>query len=243
MTKRLFAIWILVLVVAALPSWAAPVTTVEETYDGPPDQTSWGLSPWYEQVEPSGGHPGAFLYVQRVDAAEPSLLTIPGRSADFLGDYRAKGVISMGVDINLFGCGLDPNMTLGTCEKRPVTLILHSDMGTPDDPLDDCDAAFVGRFLARPGVGWRSYGFIVPSRSPVLPPRWQLVGTCANVSANEAWNRLIQNVGEARFDLGEPGYMYFFQFWSLGFDNPRISSGTLDLDGDGAGAVPVEPID
>ncbi len=243
MTRLRFVMGMIVLLVAAAPSWAAPVVTVTETYDGPPDQTSWGLSPYYEQIEPTGGHPGAFLYIQRVDAAEPSLLTIPGRSAQFLGDYRAMGVVSMGVDIDLFGCGLDVNMQLGTCEKRPVTLILHSDMGTPDDPLDDCDAASVGRFLQRPGVGWRSYNYIVPSMSPVMPPGWQLVGTCANLSPNDAWNRLIQNVGEARFDLGEPGYMYFFQFWSLGFDNPRISMGTLNVIGDGNGAVQVAPID
>ncbi len=249
MTKRHFSMWALFLAVAVLPSWASPVVTVVETYDGPPNQTSWGVNPYLEQVETSGGHPGAFLYVPRYDTAEPSIITIPipGRADKFIGDYRSKGVIALGVDINLFACGLDPDMTLGTCEQRPVTLVLHSDMGTPDNPLDDCDAAFVGRFAPRPGTGWKSFDFNVPSQSPILPTRWQLVGTCADLSPNDAWNRLIQNVGEARFDLGEPGYMYFFQFWRLGVDNPRISSGTLTNVGDGQGVgigpVPVQPID
>ncbi len=243
MTKRRFVMWVLFLAVAVLPSWASPIVTIEETYDGPPSQTSWGVSPYYELVEPTGGHPGAFLFIPKYDAAEPSLVTIPGRSSQFLGDYRAMHVFSMGVDINLFACGLDVDMTTGTCRKRPVTLVLHSDMGTPDDPLDDCDAALVGRFASKPGTGWRTYDFIVPSKSPVLPPRWQLVGTCADLAPNDAWNRLIQNVDGARFDLGEPGFFYFFQFWSLGFDNPRISFGTIDFGDGGGDAVPVEPID
>lgn len=241
MTRRRIVMWVLFLLVAAAPSWAAPVVTIEETYDGPADQISWGVSPYFDQIESSGGHPGAFLHLPRFDTAEPSILTIPGRAAQFLGDYRAKGVISLGVDIDLFAVGLDVDMS-GTADHRPVTLVLHSDMGTPDDPSDDCDAAVVGRSVSRPGTGWRSYDFIVPSKSPVLPPRWQLVGTCANLAPNDAWNRTIQNVGQARFDLGEPGFFYFFQFWNLGYDNPRISFRTLDFGG-GTGAVPVEPID
>ncbi len=242
MTRRRFAMWILALAVAAAPSWAATVVSIVETYDGPPDQTAWGVSPYFERIEPAGGHPGAYLHLPRFDTAEPSLVTVPGRSAQFLGDYRSKGVISRGVDIDVFACGLDVDMTLGTCRHRAVTLVLHSDMGTPDDPSDDCDAALVGRSIPSPDTGWGSYVYNVPSENPVLPPRWQLVGTCANLDPNDAWNRLIQNVGQARFDLGEPGFFYSFQFWNLGYDNPRIVLSTLDAGG-GSGAVPVAPID
>jgi hypothetical protein len=240
MVTRRFAMWVLFLAVAAAPSWATPIVTIAETYDGPADQYTWGVSPYFEQIEASGGNPGAYLHLPRFDTAVPSILTIPGRAEQFLGNYRAKGVISLGIDINQFAVGLDIDMS-GTADKRPVTLVLHSDMGTPDDPSDDCDAAVVGRFVSMPGTGWRSYDFIVPSQSPVLPPRWQLVGTCAYLAPNDAWNRMIRNVGEARFDLGEPGFFYFFQFWNLGYDNPRIRFGKL-VNGT-TGAVTVQPIE
>ena len=81
MTRRHFAMWVLFLVVAAAPSWAAPVVTIVETYDGPADQITWGVSPYFDQIESSGGSDflqdanrrGACVLPGKVRAANQSL--------------------------------------------------------------------------------------------------------------------------------------------------------------------------
>jgi hypothetical protein len=194
---------------------AAPSTTTTETFDGTLDQASWRISS-VDVIFTIGGNPGGYLRARNFDQAEPTLVTIPEQAQPFLGDYRAMGVVSLGVDVNLFGVGI-------SADGRPVSLSLTSDMGTPDDTSDDCEAVFVGaKNVPKPGTGWKSFDFKVPSQSATLPQNWVLVGTCAGLPQDDAWNRVIQNVGRASFEFGEPGFFYFFQVWDIGFDNPRI---------------------
>lgn len=194
---------------------AAPTTTIAEPFDGTIDQASWRVST-ADEIVSSGGHPGNYLHVPDVDFAVPRITTVDPQAAQFLGDYRARGVVGAGVDIDLFSVSI-------SADARPVTLLLFSDMGTPDDPSDDCEAATVsGKNLPKPGMGWRSFEYKVPSQSTTLPQGWQLVGACGNLPPDAAWDFVVQHVQRASFDLGEPGFFYFFQIWSIGVDNPRI---------------------
>jgi hypothetical protein len=230
---RTFAVAVTLAALFAAPSWGMPSVTVTETFDGTIDQATWRMGT-QDEILPAGGHPGAYLRVPQLDTAEPRISTVPSLAPQFLGDYRERGVIGLGIDVNLFDVGI-------SAVGRPVSLFLHSNMGTPDDPLDDCEVVFVGpKNVPKPGAGWRPYEFKVPAWSRTLPQNWIVNGTCAGLSPDETWNRVISNVTEASFDLGEPGYFYYFQIWDLGFDNPRI---TLGKGGTGPTFVLIEPLD
>ena len=221
--SRILAVATLSLLLAGT-ALAAPTTTIAETFDGTLADASWRAAT-ADTIVATGGHPGAYLRSDPLDAAVPSLRLQPGLGPQFLGNYRFLGVSSAGLDVALFSAGFG-------ADQRPVTLLLGSDMGTPDDPSDDCELAQVsGKFVPRPGTGWKGFDFKVPSQSTTLPQGWQLVGTCAGLSPDAAWNAVIQGVQRVRFDFGEPGFAYFFQVWSIGWDNPRIT-----LRGNGTGS-------
>jgi hypothetical protein len=195
---------------------AAPTTTIAETFDGTLADASWRAAT-ADTIASTGGHPGPYLLSDPLDAAVPHLILQPALGPQFLGNYRFMGVSSAGLDVQLFRADFG-------ADQRPVTLLLGSDMGTPDDPSDDCEAANIsGKNVPRPGTGWKPFDFKVPSQSTTLPQGWQLVGTCAGLAPDAAWNAVIQNVQQVRFDFGEPDIAYFFQVWSIGWDNPRIT--------------------
>lgn len=197
-------------------TWAAPATTIAEPFDGTLDDASWRAAT-ADAIVPTDGHPGAYLRSDPLDAAVPHLILQESLGPQFLGNYRFKGVTSAGLDVQLFRADFG-------ADQRPVTLVLGSDMGTPDDPSDDCEAAEVGpKNVPRPNTGWKTFDFKVPSASTALPQGWQLVGACAGLTPDAAWNAVIQNVQHVRFDFGEPGFFYFFQVWAIGWDNPRIT--------------------
>lgn len=196
--------------------WAAPQTTVTEPFDGTIDQASWRAGP-DDQIVAGGGHPGAFLEDFQIDLAVPRISTVDALAASFLGNYRALGVTSEGIDAQILDVGI-------SVDGRPVTLLLYSDMGTPADTTDDCEVATTStKNLPRPGGGWRAFDFKIPSKSTTLPMGWQTVGACAGLSGDAAWDYVIQHVQRASFDFGEPGFFYFFQVWTIGYDNARIS--------------------
>ena len=215
-TRRKAALALLAALLA-VPTFAAPTTSVVETYDGTIDTASWRVAP-FDVIEPTGGSPGAYLHVSSLDSAAPRIFAFPGLDEKFIGDYRAEGVTGLGVDVQLFGT----DFALGA---RPISLYLNSDMGTPDDTSDDCDAVLVGnKNVPKAGTGWKSYDFKVPSQSTALPNGWVLVGTCGSLPAGDAWSYVITHVKQPSFTFGEPDFLYIFQIWDLGFDNPRITS-------------------
>lgn len=214
MRIRVFAAAIAAAAMAATASYATTFTTTTETFNGTLDQATWRMGSM-DTILGIGGDPGNYLRNPSLDAAEPSIVALPTATA-FLGDYRAKGVTSVGVDIEVLGVFYS--------QGRPVSLDLYSDMGTPDDTSDDCDVVYVGGKNVPPtGTGWKSFDFMVKSDSTKLPPGWQTWGVCGNLPADDAWNLAITNVDRVSFLFGEPGYFYFFQVWDLGVDNPRIS--------------------
>ena len=214
--KCAMLVWIASASIAA-PASAALTTTVAETFDGTIDQAAWRLGT-LDEIVSDGGSPGAYLRNRSFDAAVPLPVYVGALPTPFFGDYRAAGVASLGLDVNVFAA------SIGVDHTRSIALVLSSDMGTPDDPADDCEVWFAGRKpLPSPGTGWRAYDFRVPSDSAALPPGWKVNGTCGNLSDDAAWNRVITDVTRVSFPFSEPGIFWYFQVWDLGIDSIRIS--------------------
>ena len=224
MKTRLIMTVAALILLAVSPSWSTPNTTTTETFDGTVEEASWRVAE-FDAIAPTGGNPGAYLRVDGLDSAIPRIFTFGTLAQNFLGDYRSKAVTGLGVDVKLFAIDF-------TAQGRPVSLVLSSDMGTPEDTSDDCDAWLVGqKTVPRPGAAWKRFNFKVASQSTTLPHGWVLVGNggidiCGDLTPDEAWNRVITDVERASFQFGEPDFFYIFQVWSLGFDNARISQST-----------------
>ncbi len=203
---------------------AAPpgLTTFSETFDGGSNVGGWTFGNLAnETIEPAGGNPGPFLRNDFLDTFAPSARTTPGVASPFVGNYRERGVSVVEADLALFRVDF-------SAEGRPVTVILYSDAGTPDDPSDDCQVYRVGgKPGPRPDGRWNRYRFRVPSRSSTLPPGWQ-VRECGNRTGEEGWNLVIEDVDQLRFFVGDPELFYIFQVWDIGLDNPSIAWGSAD---------------
>jgi hypothetical protein len=205
----------------ALPAGAAPTTTVAETFDGTLDQATWRLGT-QDEIAPDGGSPGAYLHNPQFDSAVPSPVYVGPLPSPFFGDYRAANVTTLGLDVIVYAA------SIAVDNKRPVSLVLTSDMGTHDDTSDDCDVYTVGnKNVPRPGSGWRSFDFKVPSASTTLPNGWVVRGACGGLAGNDAWNAVVTNVTHVAFPFADPDTLWYFQIWDLGIDNVRIGFPTV----------------
>jgi hypothetical protein len=212
----------------ALASTAAAQSTVEGFTNGSNQGAwTWGAG---DQIVATGGNPGHYLRTLVLDTFAPQPRTGAGVSSAFTGDYRARGVTTVGIDL----------ITLATQFnfQREVTLILENDAGTPGDVSDDQSVYFISPgFVPQPGTGWASFDVAVPSQASVLPAGWQVLqgaGTPAQV-----WNAVITNVSRVRWFYGDPTFFFIFDIWQVGMDNARIVEelGTAYCFGDGSGAA------
>jgi hypothetical protein len=211
---------ILFAIALTVPAAAAPSTTIAETFDGTLDQATWRLGT-LDAIEPAGGSPGAYLHNPQLDSAVPTPVYVGPLPSPFFGDYRAASVTSLGLDVIVFAA------SIGVDNKRPISLVLTSDMGTPDDSSDDCDVYTVGnKNVPHPGTAWRSFDFKVPSGSTTLPSGWIVRGACAGLSANDSWNAVVTHVTRVSFPFSDPDTLWYFQIWDLGIDNVRIGFAT-----------------
>jgi hypothetical protein len=173
-----------------------------------------------EVIEPDGGNPGRFLHstcagLGCLDTFAPQLRTQVGVDSVFTGDYRADGVTRLGVDLAIYG----PEFV--TTGGRPLTLMLHSDPGTPFDSFDDVIIYRVGnKNIPRPDGRWKSYRFRVPSARTTLPGGWAVFQGTGDDDAD--WNTVITDVSQVTYFFGDPELFFIFQQWELGVDNLSI---------------------
>lgn len=175
-----------------------------------------------EVIEPAGGNPGAFLHstcggLACLDTFAPMLRTEAGVASPFTGDYRARAVRALGVDVRVFG---PPGVSTGS---RPLTLVLTNDAGTPDDPIDDVAVYRKGANIPTVAAGWKRFRFAVPSQRATLPPGWIVLNGTGDDDAD--WRRVLGDVSQVTFELGDPDLFYIFQQWELGVDDLRIRQG------------------
>jgi len=161
-----------------------------------------------------GGNPQWYLRTADDLTNAPQVATAFGIDSEFTGNYRAKGVFRMGADFIT-------ERVDDSAAGLPISLFLTSDPGTPDDPSDDCTIYSVGAaFAPVPGEGWRHYEFtLAPPYYQVLPGNWQVLEGCNEPTPDAAWNRVVQDVDQARFFYGDPTYFFEFQNFTVGVDN------------------------
>lgn len=199
----------LALLLLALP--AAAQLPFNESFDAGSNVGGWNFGVAMTNPQ-SGGNPGAWMNGS-VDTFAPQIRT--SGSSVFTGDWRAKGVNSVGIDVTTISTQFPAS--------RELSLILTNFNGTPLNPNDDCIVYFLGtRRVPQAGGGWETFDFAVDSASTTMPQGWKTLGT-ACVSPNGAWNSVLQNVDEVRFFFGNPENFFIFDIWNIGFDNARIS--------------------
>lgn len=200
----------------ALPTAAQQCgSSFVEGFDGFSNVGAWGWSGTFQASLSTGGNPSWHVRSQVVSTDLPGLRTQDPASY-FVGDWRARGVTSVGVD--LFAFHLDPTQC-----GRPVTLRLYSDAGTPTTTADDRSVVFVSSDpIPCKDASWHSYAVDVPAQSSVLPPGWS-VERSGGLPLTQVWGAVVQDVTRLQWLLGDPGLSYPTTSWQLGADNARIA--------------------
>ncbi|HYE03420.1 MAG TPA: hypothetical protein VD963_09320 [Phycisphaerales bacterium] len=202
---------------SALAVLAAAATTLAQdhvtTFDaGNIGGWTYGPPPSFPS---SGGNPGPYLRTSGIDTFAPILRTT-GDSV-FTGDYRARRVTGLSVDLRTFAA-----MSTG---GRPLSLILVDDNGTPANFNDDWGLYRIGATnIPSTTQGWVSYSFEIPSDAAAVPAGWSFVQFGSGSPSQPNWDALITDVDQVRFFYGHPEGFFIFQLWDIGADNLGIDT-------------------
>src|SRR5262245_5381130 len=108
------------LALALFAAAASAETVAEDFEDGmTPGVRSYGVP---HVIEMSGGNPGRYLHASGLDTFAPQPQSSFGPT--FHGDFRARGVTSMGIDLITHDVDF-------SADGRQLTLILVNNNGTP----------------------------------------------------------------------------------------------------------------
>ena len=66
-----------------------------------------------------------------------------------------------------------------------------------------------------------AFFFVVPAQETSLPKGWNTINF--GPSGTPDWNTVITDVDRVTFFYGNPEFVFIFQMWDLGMDNPRIT--------------------
>jgi hypothetical protein len=207
--------------VAAALLAAVPVLadTFVESFDGGSNVGGWTFGAPFETIEADGGNPGAHLHADGLDTYAPYARTTLGEESVFTGDFRARNVTGLGIDLRTYYVDF-------SAAERPLALLLYHDNDTPGDVSDDWAAYTLGADAPTPADGWLSYDYGIPSQAPDLPAGWSWLDVGGSSPAFD-WQELITDVDAVMFAYGDPTWFYIFQMWTLGLDNPRLTSGSV----------------
>lgn len=191
--------------------------TFTERFSSNSNHGGWSFGTTNGRIETTGGNSGAYFHDPFVDTYAPQPRTAAGVDSEFTGDYRARHVTAVGVDVAVFRVDF-------SAAERPLTIMLISNNGTPGNANDDWAAYRVGDVdIPVPGDGWRSFSFEIPSQSTTLPAGWQTIAFGPNSPPVPNWNDVITNVDQLVFFFGDPEFFFIFQGWDVGLDNPSIT--------------------
>ncbi len=207
------ALWLALACLVLAPVAGAQRTSYQEDF-GNSGGWTWGAG---DQIVDAGGSPGAYLRTTFLDTFAPQPRTTIGVVSPFVGNYRQRRVLAIGIDLQTFDVDF-------SAEGRPLTLMLVDDQDTPADVTDDCSAYLLGdENVPLPGEGWKEYLFGVPSDSPTLPPGWRILEEhCQAQDPNALWQTIVTGVDQLKFFYGDPTFFFIFQVWDVGLDSPRI---------------------
>jgi hypothetical protein len=220
------ALFFVSLLFAPPSAWAeqAVEQTFVESFESGTNEGGWTFGTGNEFLAADIGHPGACVFDASLISYAPRASTSFGVGSVFTGDWAARGVVRIGID--LATAWAEANMG-----ERPITVILLNDNNTPYDLDDDWGAYFVSSQLApRPGavtasagaLSWSSYEFEVPAREHQLPPGWGWIAR-NTIRPNGSWTHLMSNVSHVAFLYGDITKLYLVFGYQVALDNPRIT--------------------
>ena len=211
---------------ALAPVHAQVQVTSVETFEMGTNEGRWTWGTGYEYIDGTSGHPGHCLRDATLVTYLPRASTTWGVQSVFTGDYSARNVSAVGIDMAV------PYVS-GPVAGRTVTLILLNDNGTPQDLEDDWGAYTVtNRPIPPTGIAgltgtdilqWVSYDIPVASQSASLPAGWSWISR-NYARRNGAWGRLMRDVDHVGFILGDPNTRVPLFAWQVALDNPRITA-------------------
>jgi hypothetical protein len=215
------------LIFGSIETRAQGPVTVAETFETGTNEGSWTWGTGSDYFVESNGNPGRYLRDSHVVTFTPRASTSFGVQSVFTGDYQARNVASVGIDMAI--ASVDGNVS-----GRTVTLILLNDNGTPGDLADDWGAftvthlpipptGIVGVMGANDILQWASYDIPVPSQAATLPAGWSWISR-NYVRRSGSWGRLMRDVDHVGFILGDPALRYPLLTWDAALDNPRITT-------------------
>ena len=205
--------------------------TFVETFTTGRNEGNWSYYTTHSPViEDAGGNPDEYLHDDNVVSFAPHPGTALGDRSDFTGDYRARRVVSLGIDLRSLNYTWD-------ITSRYVALMIMKDGGTPLDPQDDWGAFIIGpdkvpskavemkNAADKNAPGWKSYDFVIPSQTNRLPEGWTIIRPESGNwdKARATWGNLMTDVSYVQFWYGDPTSIYLLNDFDLGLDNPRIS--------------------
>ncbi len=191
----------------------------------------------------TGGNPGGCVqYLNTQAQIDVWFWQAAQGSAEWTGDFRAKGVDYMSGDFR-HNAGTSP-FGMFMC------LVLANDMGTPEVTDDimavapiDWNYTFAGFGAAIvPGV-WTNIRYDIPYASTTIPTGWTiqgLGGTYGSGDDDADWNLIIQDVSYVAFTNGSPWGGFVLGFIDFDWDNMQLGPDDLGVSycyGDGTGAA------
>lgn len=213
-----------------VPPVATDTVTFVEGFDNMQNEGDWSYGTTHDPIiEMTGGNPDWYVHDPLVSSFAPHPMSGLGVQSIFTGSYRARRVISVGIDLRSFDYDLN-------ISGRYLTIMLMNDNGTPEDAVDDWGAYFVGPTLvpskyvtakvsttATNVPGWISYDFQILSQNNRLPTGWKYWKPSTGGKTGGSWSDLMLDVDYVRFNYGDPSMIYLLDAYDLGLDNPRIS--------------------
>jgi hypothetical protein len=212
-----------------LTGWAQAEVrvTTAETFETGGNEGAWSWGVGNDFIVESNGNPGRYLRESYLVTFTPRAGTGFGVPSVFTGNYQARHVASLGIDMAIASVS-------GGVPDRTVSLVILNDNGTPADLYDDWGAFTVTNLpIPRTGVigltgstdilQWSSYEIPVPSQSSTLPEGWTWISR-NQIRRNGSWARLMRDVDHVGFNFGDPELRYPLLVWDVALDNPRITT-------------------
>lgn len=209
-------VWVVALALCA--GSAGALGDVVDTFDGGVNLGTWRLTSNPDrlyQVEPDGGHPGAYLHGQ-VSTAVPTWYIDQSTGNPYTGDYSAEGIRSLSFDMRISGGVQVPD--------RSMTLHLFTTLGTGDLSLG-LEAWYVGTDISTYDNSWNTYAYPLDAGSATIPDGWTIFEGDGTPGTDADWHTLVTHIENVTFELGQPGFAYpNLGVWDLGLDNVRLST-------------------
>lgn len=189
------------------------------------DEGNWRFIDGSSRIVKEKGHgkPRFFLFMDGPEFI-PWAQTDMGGDSPFHGDYRARGVSSLLFDARTDG------VEGGFCQppavtQRQMSVELRNDGGTPGDESDDCGVLANLGLIPQVDEGYVTYELLIPSDSPTLPEGFAVSfagGGCSGLSADEAWNLVMEDVSQVRICWEQCDFLSIECIWKLSLDNVEI---------------------